>query len=382
MNKRALLAACAAGFAFSSNYTNHASMVPVLRDLFAITDTRMGLLTTAVFLTHAFMQVPGGRLADRFGPLRVLIFALAWVAIANAALGLSVNFTQLILFKALAGFGTGTCFAAGARYTVACFRGPTLHLSQGFYGGSILLGAGFVIFAVPQLLDVVGWRGAFFACALIALLVCLYCIGAAPHPPPGEAPPARFAEMLARRELWLLGAVQMASFGLTIVVGTWITTLLRTSMGLPLKAAGLLGSLVLLLGIVTRPLGGWLAHRVSLRPLIGFSLILNSAACAALAASQSVWLALAAIAVLALGCGIPYAGCFNRAAVLFPSRAGAAMGLVNTIGIVMILGGAPAIGWLADATGSFRSSFLALAAFALLVAFSVPFLPEEPGNLP
>jgi len=107
------------------------------------------------------------------------------------------------------------------------------------------------------------------------------------------------------------------------------------------------------------------------------SLSLNAVACTALAASHSFWLTFVAIAALALGCGVPYAGCFNRAAALFPDQAGAAMGLVNTIGIVMILAGAPAIGWLADATGSFRSSFLILGVFSLLIALSVPFLAEE-----
>jgi MFS transporter, NNP family, nitrate/nitrite transporter len=143
----------------------------------------------------------------------------------------------------------------------------------------------------------------------------------------------------------------------------------------------LLGSLVLLLGIFTRPIGGWLAHRVRLRPLVGASLALNAAACATLATSYSPWMMFVAIAALALGCGLPYAGCFNRAAALFPGRSGAAMGLVNMIGIVMILGGTPLIGWVADETGSFRSSFLALGAFAFVVAFSVPFLPEESVRL-
>jgi nitrate/nitrite transporter NarK len=380
MNKRALLTACGVGFAFSANYTNHAPMLAVLREHFALNQARTGLLTTAIFFTHALMQVPGGRLADRFGPVRALVLALAWVALANTALGLSASYAQLLLFKALAGLGTGTCFAAGARYTVASFRGPALHLAQGLYGGSVLLGAGFVIFAVPQMLDVFGWRGAFLGCAVVALAVCLHCLWAAPRPETIAAPPARFAEMLSHSVLWLLGVVQMATFGLMIVVGTWITTLLRATLGMPLKAAGLLGSMVLLLGIVSRPLGGWLAHRMRLRPLLGVSLLLNAAGCAALAASHSAWLTFATIVALALGCGVPYAGCFNRAAALFPGRAGAAMGLVNMIGILMILAGAPAIGWLADTTGSFRSSFLALAAFALLAAMPVPFLPEESGN--
>jgi len=377
MNRRALLTACAVGFAFSANYTNHAPMLPVLRETFGLTQGRSGLLTTAIFFTHGLMQVPGGRLADRFGPLRVLILALAWVALANTALGLSATFAQLLLFKALAGLGTGVCFASGARYAVASFRGSALHLAQGFYGGSVLLGAGFVIFVVPQMLDAFGWRGAFLGCAAISLGACLYCLGAAPRPEAGAAPPARFFEMLSRRELWLLGIVQMASFGLMIVIVTWITTLLRDDLGMPLKAAGTLGSLVLLIGIVSRPLGGWLADRVSLRALASAALLLNAAGCVALAFSHSPGVAFFVIAGLALGCGVPYAGCFNRAAALFPGRSGAAMGLVNMIGIVMILAGAPAIGWLADATGSFRSSFLALGAFALLAALSVPFLEEE-----
>jgi len=377
MNKRALVTACGVGFAFSANYTNHAPMLAALGQRFALGQATVGLLTTAIFLTHALMQIPGGRLADRFGPVRVLVFALLWVALANAAIGLSASYAQLLLFKALAGVGTGTCFAAGARYTVASFRGANLHLAQGLYGGSVLLGAGFVIFAVPQMLDHLGWRGAFVSCAAIALLMCLFCLPLLRNEQTMAAPPPRLFEIAAHPALWLLGIVQMATFGLMIVVGTWITTLLRSTLGMSLKSAGLLGSLVLLLGILSRPVGGWLAHRVRLRGLVGSSLLLNALGCATLAASHSAWLMFVAIAALALGCGVPYAGCFNRAAALFPGRAGVAMGLVNMIGIAMILAGAPAIGWIADKTGSFRYSFISLAVFAVLAAFSVPFLPEE-----
>jgi nitrate/nitrite transporter NarK len=380
MNRRALLTACGVGFSFSANYTNHAPMLGTLQQQFAMDKGRAGLLTTAIFLTHALMQVPGGRLADRFGAIRVLIFALAWVGLANGALGVSTGFVQLLFFKALAGLGTGTCFAAGARYTVASFRGAGLHLAQGLYGGSVLLGAGFVIFAIPHMLDVFGWRGAFLGCSAIAFAVCVYCIPLARLPADGVATSSRLIEMASRTGLWLLGIVQMATFGLMIVVGTWITTMLRSTLGMSLKAAGLLGSLVLLLGILSRPLGGWLARRVPLRPLVGASLLLNAVGCVTLAASQSAWVTFAAVAALALGCGVPYASCFNRAAALFPGRAGMAMGLVNMIGIVMILVGAPAIGWLADATGSFRYSFIALAGFTVLAVFSVPFLPEETSD--
>jgi nitrate/nitrite transporter NarK len=366
--RRALVAVCAAGFAFSANYTNHAPMIAVLRAAFGFNQASAGLLTTGVFLTHALMQVPGGRLADRLGPVRVLAAALAWVSVGNFAIAFAGSYWQLLFWKTFVGLGTGTCFVAGARYIVSQFSGRGLHAAQGLFGGSVVLGSGFVIFAVPQLLGAFGWRGAFLASTAVAVAAWVWWVAAAPRPEQAAPPAGTFSGMLGSRQLWLLGIVQMASFGLMIVVGAWITILLKTSFQISLKTAGLMGSLVLLLGIVTRPLGGWLAHYMRITALIGGALVLNAAACAALAWGQSLWLTFVAIVALGAGCGLPYASVFNRAAALFPGRAGAAMGLVNTVGILMILAGAPAVGHLADWTGQFRSSFLALGAFSLAAA--------------
>jgi NNP family nitrate/nitrite transporter-like MFS transporter len=168
----------------------------------------------------------------------------------------------------------------------------------------------------------------------------------------------------------------MASFGLVIVVGSWITTLLKTTFHVPLKTAGVMGSMVLLLGIVSRPLGGWLAQRIQVRRLVQGSLLVNAVACAGLAASGSMTVTWAAIVALGVGCGLPYAGVFNRAAAVVPGGAGSAMGLVNMVGIVMILVGTPAVGFLADWTGKFQASFWALGGFALLAAAVASAIPE------
>ena len=377
MNKRALIAACAAGFAFSANYTNHAPMVASLRNEFGFNQASAGLLTTGIFLTHAMMQIPGGRLSDRMGPSRVMIAALAWVTVANFAIAFSGAYWQLLLWKTFAGVGTGACFAAGARYVVGAFQGRDMHLAQGLYGASVVLGSGFVLFAVPQLLGAFGWRGAFLGCAFLAAGVWAWWMLAAPLPEQVTPPAGSLVEMVGHRELWLLGWMQMASFGLMIVVGTWITTLLKADFQMPLKTAGLLGSMVLLLGILSRTLGGWLAHFMRIKSLIGISLFVNALACAALGWGHHLVLTLIAIVALGIGCGVPYAGIFNRAAALFPGRAGAAMGFVNMVGIVMILCGAPLVGYLADLSGQFRTSFCLVGAFALLAVAASKAIPEE-----
>ncbi len=370
--RAALASACAIAFAFSANYTNHAPLVAALVREFNFNQTLAGLLTTGIFVTHAAMQIPGGHLVDRLGSRRILTCALAWVAVGNFAIAFSTAYWQLLGWKTFTGIGTGTCFVAGARYIHEAIPGARRNFAQGLYGGSILLGSGFVILAVPRLYLWAGWRGVFLITATVAAAAWVLWIVAAPFVQSDAPQRGPFRSLLAAPQLWLLGWMQMASFGLAIVVGAWIVTLLGSAFRMPASEAGLIGSLVLLLGIVARPLGGIVRRHVNIRPLLATSFLLNATGCFSLASGKnSLSLAVMAALLIGAGCGLPYAALFTRAAALFPGRAGAAMGLVNMVGILMILVGAPLVGRLADWTGGFRSSFVALGVFSLLACTTV-----------
>jgi len=376
--RRALVCVCAVAFAFSANYTNHAPLAGTLMRQFGFGQTLAGLLTTGIFFTHAAMQLPGGHLVDRMGAARVLTFALAWVAAGNFAIAFSGAYWQLLAWKIFVGVGTGTCFVAGARYIHDALRARRLSFGQGLYGGSILLGSGFVIFAMPRISAWLRWRGAFLISAAVAAAIWILWVRAAPPAPSGMQARGRFGDVLHTRQLWLLGLMQMASFGLAIVVGTWITALLSNEFQMPPAKAGLAGSFVLLLGIGMRPLGGLLRRRVGIRVLLAASSLMNALGCFVLASGgHSLSLAVAAIGLIGTGCGLPYAALFTRAGALVPGRAGAAMGLINMLGIVMILAGAPLAGRLADWSGSFRSSFLALAVFSLVAWAAVSLISRD-----
>jgi nitrate/nitrite transporter NarK len=272
--------------------------------------------------------------------------------------------------------GTGICFVGGARYVHAAASRARMNLAQGLFGGSVQLGAGFVILAVPRLNLLAGWRATFIVCGAMAVAAAIIWLAAAPNVMSGTAPAGRFGEMLWAPQLWLLGLVQMATFGLSLVVGSWVVVMLVKVLRVPATEAGLIGSLVLLLGIISRPLGGVLRRHVGIRMLFISSLLMIALGCFAfVSTSISLGVAVAAVVLIGIGIGLPYAGMFSRAGALFPGRAGAAMGLVNMLGILMILGGAPLLGHLADLFGNFRVGFVVLGGFALLVsAVAVPFI--------
>ena len=278
-----LVCACIVGFAFSANYTNHAPLVPALTQAFGFSLALAGFLTTGIFLTHAAMQIPGGQLADRLSARRVVTIALAQVCLGNFAIAFASGYWQLLLWKIFVGLGTGTCFVAGARYISAAYPGNRSHLAQGYYGGSILLGSGFVIFAVPRFASAFGWQGGFLVTAAVATAAWVLWVVVAPASSGHYHPPGSFRGMMANPQLWLLGLVQMASFGLVIVVSAWITTYLRRGLQLDPVRAGMLGSVALMLGIVMRPLGGVLVRRVGVRSLLRLSLVLSAAGCFLLA---------------------------------------------------------------------------------------------------
>jgi nitrate/nitrite transporter NarK len=285
---------------------------------------------------------------------------------------------QLLFCKIFTGMGTGVCFVGGARYVHEATAGPRLHVAQGFFGGSIQMGAGFVILAVPRLYLLAGWRATFMVSGAMALTAAVIWLAASPAVEFGARPPGHFHEMLLAPQLWLLGLMQMATFGISLVVGSWVSVLLTTVMKIPATRAGMIGSLVLLLGIVSRPLGGFLRRQVGIRPLFIGSLLMIALGCSLfLPSTVTLAGALTAVILVGMGIGLPYAAMFSRAGALFPGRAAAAMGFVNMLGILMILGGAPLVGHLKDLTGSFKTSFAVLAGFSLITCAIVPLIDRE-----
>ena len=364
-----LAAACLLGWAATTNYTNHAAVLPLLMRDLGFGPTRAGLLSTGFFIALAVACVPAGILSDRLGPTGVGTAGLVMVLASNLALGYAQRFPDLVLIKVVGGLGCGVAFVAGMRYATLVVPPARVHRALGLYGGFVQLGGGTSLYLIPLLSSLMGWRRALVASSgLVAFSIVAWLALASRIPPSLAAAP--LIEAMRSRKVWVLGLVHTATFGLAVLVGTWVTTFLVHDLGLSLVSAGAAGSAILVLGVLSRPLGGLLIDRHLLGAATVMRLtVLAGAAGLLLLAWPGRPLALAAVAIGALGVVLnaPYAAVMSVTGATLPQAPGAAVGLVSSVALLAISAAAPAVGAGFSSAGSFSLPFGSLGAFCLLV---------------
>lgn len=370
MNSRyGLLGVCLLGWASTLNYTNHAALMPVLIGELEFGPTQAGLLSTGFFVALALACVAAGVWTDRAGPKRVGTLGLALTFLSNLALGLARNFPDLLLIKLVGGLGAGMAFVAGVRYATLAFSPAAVHRVQGLYGGCVQLGGGTAVYLMPLLYSLLGWRLAFVASSgFVAVALAVWMASAADLR--ARLPASRLSVATRSGEVWVLGLVHGATFGLAVLVGTWVTTYLVHDLGLSLVSAGAAGSAILAMGILARPFGGILIDGRLLAPrqAMQASLVVGAVGLALLAyPGRPVGVAVLGIVAAGLALSLPYAAVMNSASASLPEAPGAAVGMVSSIALVLLAAGAPAVGALYALTGRFSLAFWAMVAFSLLV---------------
>jgi MFS family permease len=360
----------AAGLASGWNISNTGAVAQQLSRTYGVSLATVGLFTTSLFVMHLALQVPAGRLSDRLGERRVALAGLVVIACFNAVALIEPSTPLVIVARALIGVGTGLAFVSGSAYVRVQGGSP---FAQGLFGGLALGGGGLALAIVPPVEDAIGWRAPFVTAIVVAvagLAVLALCPRDAPRKPPTQAPAAIFRE----RRLYRLAVLYAASLGLSIVIGNWVVTLLHRHGGLSKGAAGAIGALTLVLGIATRPLGGWILRErpERMRSAVAASLVAGAAGTVALAVARPVGLAVVGAALIGLAAGIPFAPSFTGAALTRPDAPAAAVGFVNGAAAFVTLVGTPLLGLAFSAPGDGRFGFAIVAAGWLVALALLP----------
>jgi CP family cyanate transporter-like MFS transporter len=346
--------ATAGAIAFGFTYADQAALLPLLNAELGLTDVQAGLLATALFVAYLPTTLFTTGLPDRLGPKPVIAAGLAATAIGTAVFATGTSFTVLLAAKVIQGSGSALAFVASARFIAGLYRGAQPHFGLGLYGGGFPLGSALALLSTPTIAGALGgWRGSFAAeAAGLALIFVLWSLLAPAVPAVRRV--GNMIDALRCANCWLLSLQHAAGFGMAIAAGSWITVYLLREFALPLALSGVLGSSLLLLAFLTRPLGGL----VITRGVLTTKAVMRAGDLAVLAGvallafpGRPLAFALIGALVLGFGVGIPYAAVFNTAAASLRGAPGAAQGLAAIGGTAGVLIGAPVMGYAVQTWG-------------------------------
>lgn len=367
----AMVGPCSVGFAAGWNISSITTIASAISRDYGISLATVGLFTTAMFITHAGIQIPGGQLIDRVGAKRMGLFGLALITLMNAIAMIDHQLWLGILCRTLTGVGTGVAFVAGSDYIRKAGTGA---LGQGLYGGIGLAGGGVAIAVVPRVEGMLQWRAPFLTATIVGVIsFTLFALARkegvrqlAPKPigAAGEDRPV---------QLFRLMGLFVCTFGLSVLASNWIVELLQHH-GESKSTAALVGSLTLVAGVVSRPIGGLIAAKPWSRWAIAASLVVGALGCGLLLLAPPLAPAIAGSLLLGFAAGIPFAAAFTGAARARPHAPARAVGMVNGSGSLIILAGSPLVGATFSLPGQGRIGF---AAIGILWASALLFLPTR-----
>ena len=275
--------ACFAGWALDGmDFMIYPLVIGSIIALWQVDRGTAGLAVTVTLLASAFGGWIAGHLADRIGRVRTLQITILWFSFFSLVCAFAQSFEQLIVARALLGFGFGGEWAAGAVLMAETIRSPYRGRAVGCVQSGWAVGWGLAVLAQAVLFSMLdgesAWRAMFALGALPALLVfylrrhvkepALSARAREERSAKGDRP--KIWEIFSgplRKSTLLAALLATGAQGGYYAMATWLPTFLATERKLTvINSAAYLAPLVLgsFVGYLA---GAWLADRIGRRML-------------------------------------------------------------------------------------------------------------------
>jgi MFS family permease len=168
--------ACATGWALDGmDFMIYPLVIGTIIALWKVDAGSAGLAGTVTLLASAVGGWAAGYLADRIGRVRTLQLTIIWFSLFSLLCAFAQNFEQLLILRALLGFGFGGEWAAGAVLIGETIRPQYRGRAVGSVQSGWAVGWGMAVLAQAALFSLLpadqAWRWMFAIGALPALLV-------------------------------------------------------------------------------------------------------------------------------------------------------------------------------------------------------------------
>jgi MFS family permease len=262
-------------------------LFPAMRDYFKITTyTKASTIPMAFSLASATGQLPAGWLADRFGPVALIMIGTLGVAVAGVLVGFSVNFAMLLITLMLMGLLSGGYHPAATPLISASVEPQQRGRALGIH----LVGGNSAFFVTPIIAAAIisafgeesGWRYSYLILAaptvLFALIFYVYLSrhGGRAHV---EKVKQRIIEERPpqpgyKRRLIAFLTMMVVGGGIGMSILPFLTLYMTDELGASNATAGGLMSIVFSSGLWAGPVGGYISDKIgSVKVIIATGLL-------------------------------------------------------------------------------------------------------------
>ncbi|MDX2314421.1 MAG: MFS transporter [Gammaproteobacteria bacterium] len=247
-------------------------LFPVLRDVYGVGFTELGLALTAFSLTTGFIQAPVGFLVDRYGARGILIAGVALESVAFILIGVFPVYAALVTLMIIAGIANAVYHPADYAIMSASVakermgRAFSIHTFAGYLGAAL---APVTMFTLMKWTD---WRTALVICGIFGAVVAAIMAlnsnvlldatsrrddsGAHSATPHHSGLRLLFSLPILMGLLFFTG-ISMAGHG----ISEFSVSVLHLAYDAPLAEAGIVLSAYLFASPAGVLLGGWVADR-------------------------------------------------------------------------------------------------------------------------
>lgn len=385
-------------FLISINYIDRASLsvaMPLIAKEFDIGPALQGVLLSSFFWTYAAMQIPGGMLADRFGPRVVIAGATLGWGFFQAIAAVCTGWIPLLLTRLGLGASEAPIYPAGGKLNGIWMTRTERGRGATLLDGGAPLGAALGAVLISGLIATLGsWRMAFVIAGvgtMFAGWLAWHYIRNHPrqHPGVNEAEASyieqshavdaaaesadasgRVLDFFRYRSVWGMFFGWMCFNALFYGLLTWMPNYLSKVHGFDIKQMGGAVFVMFFSGFVGEMVGGWIADQWMaaggsqsrvLRTLFGISSIIATLAIFSVSQIKDPLTVVAMLSVTLFF--LRWCGLFWCVPSILGTRArvGFLGGTMNLGGNCAGIGVPIVVGLIVQATGSY---FLALMLFA------------------
>ena len=270
--------------------TNISVAAPALSKDLELSSVELGLIFSAFGWTYAALQIPGGLIADRYGPRVLYAFCLITWSLATICQGFVKGFVSLFGFRLATGAFEAPSYPINNRIVTSWFPENERATSIALYVSGQFIGLAFLTPVLAMLQLYAGWRGLFIVTGLVgiawAAVWYLFYRDPLQHPRVNQAEldyiekgggvfqkkkPTdekttvwrweNFRQVLSSRTLWGVYIAQFAVNGTVWFFLTWFPTYLVKYRGMDFIKSGYLASVPFLAACAGLLLSGFLSDR-------------------------------------------------------------------------------------------------------------------------